>query len=117
MYLVLEVLPHEKITCNVTMRLCRVFGPSWQGTALLSTPITGAPIGNWAAGPQHTDEQLQRFRVSTTVLLGEHSTRHPAAAVHERLTNGNIHSEVVQGAGHALVLERPDLWSAAVLLG
>jgi len=63
-----------------------------------------------------TQRQLASLAVPTTVLLGEHRVPYDRGAALATLAAAPaVRTEVVAGAGNAVLLERPDVISAAVL--
>ena len=82
----------------------------WMTLIARSTRTTGAP------GPQPPDV-LDRWRArDVRVLVGEHDTFFPPERLEDRVRSHlGVALEVVHGAGHLLVDQRPDVLVGAVL--
>jgi pimeloyl-ACP methyl ester carboxylesterase len=64
-----------------------------------------------------TDDELRAVRTPTVVLLGERSALHDADRARARAESvmPAVRAEVVPGAGHALLMEHPELISARIV--
>jgi pimeloyl-ACP methyl ester carboxylesterase len=92
-----------------------------QRAALVADRLTNGRPAGWAAAieglslgaqPWHGD-RLDEIRVPATVLAGAVDAKFSAIA-REMAANGGFGSTIVPGAGHALVVERPDAVSSAI---